>query len=58
MQGVIQAIRGTHHVYVDDTIMIAGKKKISPKCDNGEKIAQWREAFLHLLPCDDDMMMS
>ena len=27
MQGVIQAIRGTHHIYVDDTIMIGGKTK-------------------------------
>ena len=27
MQGVIQAIRGTHHIYVDDAILIAGKTK-------------------------------
>ena len=33
------------------------QNKISPKSDNGEKIAQWCEAFPHLPPCDDDMMM-
>ena len=36
MQGVIQAIRGTHQIYVDDAILIAGKTKFSPKCNNGE----------------------